>query len=463
MLKFEEFPADSDRIKRYVFAEKLYRSKHGEAFAARIAALLSKAGGDGLTFLVLDFPKTIVNIPANMLVGLSPVISYADKSLNDALKKVMLRSKLQTVLLEVAQAAGFRGDAVLEARKSARGVVIEPKPAYSYYPELNPDNCRDVMSEQLAWKRDWFGKNILRVDRYRSGQIVREAYRLGEGLRVGKQIIGRELEQILGGPPEMPSHLKDKSGFVNTLVHVPNYRADNEYFGQSDLGGGLPSLFEEADERLSQISRILDKHASPKMSGPKMNLSPDGVAKMLELGYIEVGKDAAAPSYLTWDAQLLAAFTHYGLVKDEIFRHSEICPMLAGYVAGARYDSGRAYRMQMAPTLSKVSRKRLYMDPAVKEALRIGVAMELGADVGSIEPPSIQWRDGLPKDMAEASQTENNRIASGTTSRESAIRRLDDCDEGDAAAELDRIRAEQAEFGGVQMPPSIQQTPDASS
>lgn len=464
MLDIDEWPFDGKRIKRYIRNEHLYRSRHDKAFAERIAQqLYKKVGGDGLTFLVIDFPKTIVNIPANLLVGHAPVISYQDQTLNDALKRVMERSRLETVLLEAAQAAGFRGDSVLEARLSPRGVVVEPKPAYSYYPELSPDNCRDVLSEQLAWKRPWGDKNVLRVDRYLSGEIYREAYRLGEGNRVGKPYTGRDLQSILGGDPIIPSGLKSDDGLVNTLVHIPNYRADNDFWGESDLGGGLPTLFEEADERLSQISRILDKHADPKMVGSKMNMSPDGLAKMMQMGYIEISPNASVtPSYLTWDAQLIAAFSHYKAVVDEIFRHSEICPMLAGYVAGARYDSGRAYKMQMAPTLAKTSRKRIYMNPALKEILQIAVAMELKVRLEDVPAPTIRWRDGLPKDLAEQSQTENNRIASGTSSRRSSIKRLDDIDDAGADDELALIRAEQEQFGGVKMPPQIQ-TPEANA
>lgn len=463
MLKFEKWsPGEDDRLKAYRFYEQLYRSEHHSAFADRVNQSLYKMGGDKLTFLALDYPRTIVNVPANLLVGLSPVISYTEPALNDALKRVMTRSKFETVELEVAQGVGFRGDGVMEARIGSKGVVIEPKPAYSYFPQLNPDNCRDVLSEQLAWERIWQGDKILRIDHYLPGEIVREAYRLGNGGKVGRPYSGSELEAILGGPQVLSTGLISQHP-INTLVHVPNYRGDNSFFGESDLGGGLPTLFEEVDERLSQISRILDKHADPKMTGPKLNVSPDGVAKMLELGYIEVGPNHEAPSYLTWDAQLIAAFSHYKACCDEIFRHSEISPALAGFVQGARYDSGRAYRMMLAPTLAKVSRKRIYLDPALKEILRIAVAMELGANLDGIEPPNVRWRDGLPKDTAQDSQTENNRIASKTSSRLSSIRRLDDCDEATALAELERIRREQSEFGDIEMPPQITPNDDDAS
>jgi len=456
MYQFTEWPAEPDRIGRYRFFEQLYDGEHEKAFERKIYKPRSQAGGDGLTWLEFDYPRIIVDVATNLLVSEPPVISYADKTLNEALKRVTNRSRFSAILMEVAQGSAMRGDGVFVVRNSARGVVIEPQPAYSYYPELDPDNCREVLSEQLAWTRDFEGRQVLRVDRYENGQIVREAYWFRR-MAVGARIAGTVLSRVLGGDEVIPTGLKDR----NTIVHVPNQRKDNDFFGKSDLGGGLPSLFGEINWRASQISKILDRHADPKMSGPKIKLPP-GMENLdlSQSNYFAVGKDDPAPTYLIWDAQLISATEHYKRLETEILRHSETAAVLAGKIEGARFDSARAYRIQLAPTLAKNSRKRTHLDPAVKETLRIAVAMELGIRFEDVPDPSVRWRDGLPKDTAEASQTENNRIASKTSSRLSSIRRLDDCDEPTALEELERIAHEQEKFGAVEMPPT---TPESDT
>ena len=459
MYRFTTWPAEPERMQRYRKFEELYRGEHHKAFAKRINKELYKQGRDGLTFLEIDYPKTIVNVPADLLVGQPPVISYPDADQNAALKQVMNRSGFDEVLLELVQDTGFRGDGVLVARDSPRGVVVEPKPAYSYFPKLDPDNVRQAISEQLAWHRPFEDRMILRVDRYLPGQVAREAYWL-EGLEVGKPIKGATLAQVLGGHPAiLPTGIAER----NTLVHVPNTRSSNEWFGRSDYAGGITSLFEEVDWCYSQISKILAKHAKPKITGPELNLPKfeNGMVDLSQLDYLVTQGDKL-PQYLTWDAQLLAAFTHLKNVCDEIFRHAGIAPMLAGYVAGARYDSGRAFRMQMSSTLALVARKGLYLDRAIKEILRIAVAMELGIPYEELDYPHIRWRDGLPKDTAQDSQTENNRIAAKTTSRLDAIQRLDDCDEPTARGVLERIALEDKIFGGLELPKRTE-TPEAGA
>jgi SPP1 Gp6-like portal protein len=460
LLEFTHWPADKKRLERYWLYEQLYDGEHADAFEAKLKKPIKNAAGDGLTWLEFDYPRMIVDVSTNLLVGEPPVISYEDDELNEALRKVMERSRFGAALLEVAQSAAMHGDSVMVTRMTEEGVVVEPKPAYCYFPEQNPDNCREVLSEQLAWVREYADTEVLRVDRYTPGEITREAYWM-DGPKVGLRIFGPDLEILLDDEPEtIQTGLSDR----NNLVHVPNQRKASDLFGRSDLGGGLPSLFEEINWRASQISVILDRHADPKMSGPKISRPPGSDPRkpidLSEHSYIEVTDGTSLPQYLIWDAQLISATAQYERCKAEILRHSETAAVLAGEIKGARFDSARAYRIQLAPTLAKNSRKRTHLDPAIKEILRIAVAIELRRSYADTPPPNVKWRDGLPKDTSEASQTENNRIASKTTSRLSAIRRLDDCDEQTAMDELARIEDEHQKFGGVELITPPQQDPD---
>jgi len=445
-----QWPPDRERIEGYRRFECLYRGDHRSAFKEKVASLLFNKGGDGLTWLALDYPRTIVDIPADLLVGAPPVISYEDKTLNAAWQDIAERSRFDACLLELAQDKGMRGDAVIEARGLGENVLIEPKPAYCYFPELSLDNVREVRGEALAWSRGFEGMTVVRVDRYTPGKISREAYVL-DGMKMGRRIIGAQLSRVLGpGVPEESRTGVERS----TLVHVPNTRGSNDFFGRSDLGGGLVTLFEEVDERLSQIVRILDKHASPKMAGPANLIDQDGNVNLLA-DYFGVSGNQPVPQYLTWDAQLIAAFEAYKAVKDEIFRHSQISPLLAGYVNGASYDSGRAYKMQLAPTLAKTARKGLYLDAGLREAVRLAVAIYTGKSYSDTPAPNIRWRDGLPKDLQEMATTNGQRIEKGTLSRRSAIMSEMDCDEATADNEIARIDAENKPLAPSLMAPEI--------
>ena len=50
--------------------------------------------------------------------------------------------------------------------------------------------------------------------------------------------------------------------------------------------------------------------------------------------------------------------------------------------------------------------------------------------------------DGIPDDYIEAVEVERSRVEAGLSSRETAIRRIDNVDEAQARNELQRIRSE---------------------
>ena len=73
--------------------------------------------------------------------------------------------------------------------------------------------------------------------------------------------------------------------------------------------------------------------------------------------------------------------------------------------------------------------------------------------------PQIEWADGLPNDPMEQADIESKRMTSGTTSLESAVRRLDGLDGEALEQELERIRGDRAATAGpspdtgIKLPP----------
>jgi hypothetical protein len=73
-----QWPPDSERINDYRRFLALYDGDHRDAFIEKVAAQIYK--GDALTYLTCNYPRTIVNIPADLLVGAPPVISYEERA-----------------------------------------------------------------------------------------------------------------------------------------------------------------------------------------------------------------------------------------------------------------------------------------------------------------------------------------------------------------------------------------------
>jgi hypothetical protein len=238
------------------------------------------------------------------------------------------------------------------------------------------------------------------------------------------------------------------------LWHIPNVRHGSHYWGSSEFSGGMESLLDSYNERLSEIHRALSKHSDPKVLLPEGVLDNEGNVNWRQLGAIELppGTTSDAIKYLVWDPQLIPAFKELEVLGELIYKTSEISPAIFGEDKAGSIESGRAMRFRFMRTLSKIARRRLYWDKALREIL---VAMQsLAAVYGQkygdglevVEPRekvSIIWQDGLPEDALEAIQAEVQRVDAGLSSRLAAISRIDRITLAEAQDDLDRMMKEQ--------------------
>ena len=130
---------------------------------------------------------------------------------------------------------------------------------------------------------------------------------------------------------------------------VPNWRLDDEFWGMSDYYD-LEGIFDELNNRVSRISRVLDKHESPKL------ILPPGIMKWdeqygrwyiekedleaIEVDPTEAEKFGDLPRYLTWDAQLEAAFKQIDKLLEFAFIVSETSPDAFGLSKGEQQNRG---------------------------------------------------------------------------------------------------------------------------
>jgi hypothetical protein len=154
------------------------------------------------------------------------------------------------------------------------------------------------------------------------------------------------------------------------------------------------------------------------------------------------------PRYLVWDAQLEAAFKQIDKLIRLAFLVTETSPDAFGMGEAGQAESGRALKFRLLRTLAKVNRKRLYFDSALRNVLK--AALWLEADRGGLsDVPEIrvEWRDGLPDDPREETETEAMAVGAGITSRRSAVRRLHHLSGAALEDELNEIDADQAMAG----------------
>lgn len=123
---------------------------------------------------------------------------------------------------------------------------------------------------------------------------------------------------------------------------------------------------------------------------------------------------------------------------------AEISPTLTGLDKAGYPESGRALKYRLIRTLAKIGRKRIFYEEGIKKILNLAMQLENVLGINSYEIPKINivWSDGLPDDYSVKIVDEANRIASGTTSIKSAIKRIDNCSDEVAEAEYQKIMEE---------------------
>lgn len=440
------------RLEDYARYRQLFRGRHDEVFA-RVQAWLDKTPDKTLVYIVANFPKLISLICADLLFGEEPVFRVGDEGTpeQETLNAIIINNSLRTLNYEMAVSASWRGDVVFKARYGLRHSysegpepIIEQVPPSYFFPDVDPDNVKDMRAAVVAWEKRQDDRTYLRKEIHLPGRIRNELW-LMDGSVLKRQVPLNTLDEYRELPEEQ------ETGYPGILVeHCPNWRLDDDFWGISDYDD-IESLVDELNNRISRISRVLDKHENPKLILPPGMMEYDPATKRyyirkeaLDVVEVDAEQGANLPRYLVWDAQLEAAFKQIDKLVEIAFLVSETSPDAFGMGRQGQAESGRALKFRLLRTLGKVNRKRLYLDEALKNVLYAAQVLDVTHGGKDYKPKDvhIEWKDGLPQDDLEAAQVEQTRITSGTTSVESAVRRLDGLSGQALKDELARIRAD---------------------
>ncbi|HOF90076.1 MAG TPA: phage portal protein [Armatimonadota bacterium] len=407
---------DARRWSDYRRYEQLFEGRHEEAFnlPAASARRLQR-------YLVCNVAGVVSKTCADILFGESPRFVTCEAAAGEAVARLARGTDLRVVGYEAALAASFRGDAVLKVRWTEAGARIEEVPAGLYLPELDPDDVRGVRRVTLAWLRQAEGKTYLRREVHEPGlvrnllhEVESNGYALKEPVALAR-LYGADAppEEAETGLPAIP------------VIHLPNYRTGSRFWGYSDYLG-LESLFAALNERLSQVSEVLRKHAAPRLAVPQDYIRPDGTVALEDLEVIPFDPQfRPRPEYLTWDAHLSAAFTEIDRLLEMILLVSESAPAMFGLEKYGIAESGRALKYRLLRTLAKIARKRAYFAAGLRQALYLAQCCEVlhGARY-TPEYPEVEWNDGLPNDPQESASIEQTLLAAGATSLRGSLERL---------------------------------------
>lgn len=455
----ERWPPESEekRLETYRVNRKLFEDEHAEVYAEqmkRIERIIGRRRHAVSFATVLNYQKLISIKIADLVFGEPPKITAATEKQQKVINRVLSETNLLGETYICAIDVSRYGDGLLLPGNNQGKPSVNAVGPCHWFPVVSRDNIKHTLYHVFGWaypidpKRTQWELKVEVHNPQNPGECEQHRYQLDGGedaWRIGQELTG-QTETML-----------ETNLTVCPVFRVSNTLTSDRVFGIDDYQS-IDSILAELMVRISQVSRVLDKHANPSMTGPESALEKDDTT---EEWRIRVGdyfprrsNDEPPMSYVTWDASMDANFKQIELLLNQLYTISEMGSAIFGDLTNktGEVPSGSALRRLMMSPLAKARRIANSFDPALK-----GVICACAGVYGETLLPhdiSIKWNDGLPDDEVENANIMNIRTGNKPTiSQHTAIKRLDGMTDADAAAELEEIRGDDAEQDMGSAPP----------
>ena len=441
-------PCEIERLRRYQDNQKLYTNKIAEVekFYEDLLRVERVTGNflDVISFFVgLNYYRLITKKICDLLFGEKPDIATVD-TYKSSLDKVKNNNDLIVTFRNGTKDLVKFGDAIYHNRISqmedgSKVVKISSISPNVWFPVVNELDFKEIKYHVLAWftKESYNDKNetysgTLKVKIHERGFWTERTYKVKD-------------QKIIRLVEESDKFLTGMKDFA--IKHIANDPDNESIFGYDEFDD-ITSILSEIQVRFSQISRILDLHADPKMKGPSQLLKTNQETgeSSIDIGdYIVVEEGETDPAYLTWDGKITNSLEEIEKLFSQLYILSEMSPVILGdNTRLARGQSGVSLRTLMASTILKLQRYTNILDDGIKMVLTDAIMLE-GSKKITKNDITINWKDNLPVDPKEEAEIADIRTAGkATQSQLTAIRILDDKDEDAAEEELQRIQEEEA-------------------
>jgi len=448
----EKWPpvAELDRLDTYDKNRQLFEGGHAQVYSESFKRIQRVIGNfnDVVSYAtVMNFQKKISLKTADFLWIEPPKISAGEdeSAEQQAIKAIIENSDLYNTGYSTTLDISRFGDGLLLIYKDGAAGRIDVAQPGNWFVVVDPVNIKRVQYHVLATLGGVKGQEKLTVQIHGRGQYEERIYRIddsqpatslvGSAIKVGKYLGTYTSNTVITGLTDF------------AIVQIPNVMTSDRCYGLDDYSD-VDSIISEILVRISQISKILDKHADPSVQGPLSALEQDPVSGQwkLKLGnyFARMDKDDPGVEYVTWDGQLAASFTQVEKLINFLAVISEMGTAVFGNAEGTgAATSGTALRLRYVSLLSKIKRISLRYTPALVKAIKL--CSQLGGLNLSDKDISVVWQDGLPNDEKERADIANVRTGGKPTiSQKEAIMYLDGKSDKQAQTSLDLIMEEEA-------------------
>jgi len=204
------------------------------------------------------------------------------------------------------------------------------------------------------------------------------------------------------------------------IVETQNMIRPNEYWGQSDLEGGLIEINNAINAVVSDVKKILTYHAGPKTvaKGMTQDQFVELNAQPNSLTFVPEGAEL---ENLELTGDLKASIDTYNELKAAMHSIAGIPEVATGKVDNIGNLSARAMQILYKPLIDLTSTKRMTYGHMIDETNRRICVIH---GVKEPEIPDILWPDILPKDALEERQVAEADIRMGVASKETISGKL---------------------------------------
>lgn len=442
---------DSDTIQRfsdYIYYRNLYDGDFNKAFSTTVMKIRRRYPLDNTT------AQSLINI--NLFWALTDFFKgfitnqginvNVDEELQEIWEKIADENNFISVIKEVYIDNSRFGNGIFKVGLLEDEVKIFSICPDCWIPVFNRGNLNEIEGHILIYPLylNVNGKEVeyKKVEKHYRGFVENEVWSYESGC-FGRKLESAELE-LLG-----INEIDDFSAIWDDFLVFPtkNSTESDVYFGQSDYKN-CKSIVEEIMLTISQNSKIINRHANPKLAGSEQNLEHDPVTnerRFPDSDFLKVGSDGVKPEYITANLQADAIDRHISTLLQFFYILTKTPPQAYGIDLSGTM-SGESLRKIFIAALAKVDDiKQVSFNSTIKRVVECAMAFN-STPVSNVQ---VAWGEPLPSDYNEQVEVENSRVAAGTQSRLTTIMTLDKVSKEDAMIELARIECEKAQNSPV--------------
>lgn len=442
---------DSDTIQRfsdYIYYRNLYDGDFNKAFSTTVMKIRRRYPLDNTT------AQSLINI--NLFWALTDFFKgfitnqginvNVDEELQEIWEKIADENNFISVIKEVYIDNSRFGNGIFKVGLLEDEVKIFSICPDCWIPVFSRGNLNEIEGHILIYPLylNVNGKEVeyKKVEKHHRGFVENEVWSYESG-SFGRKLESAELE-LLG-----INEIDDFSAIWDDFLVFPtkNSTESDVYFGQSDYKN-CKSIVEEIMLTISQNSKIINRHANPKLAGSEQNLEHDPVTnerRFPDSDFLKVGSDGVKPEYITANLQADAIDRHISTLLQFFYILTKTPPQAYGIDLSGTM-SGESLRKIFIAALAKVDDiKQVSFNSTIKRVVECAMAFN-STPVSNVQ---VAWGEPLPSDYNEQVEVENSRVAAGTQSRLTTIMTLDKVSKEDAMIELERIESEKAQNSPV--------------